>query len=269
MIWNIKDAGVPVGNTEMRYVSFGNGKKTLILLPGLSDGLATVKGKGLFLAEPYRMFFRDYTVYMFSRKEEMPDGYSIRDMALDQAAAMRQLGIEKAAVVGVSQGGMIAQYLAAEAPELVAKLILAVTAAKISDMTAQCVEKWIGLAEEKNQGELMIDTAEKSYTEKRLRSYRKAYPLFRKMPKLKDSRRFLVNARAILAFDGEDVLAKIRCPVLIIGGQEDRIVGAAASEFLHEKIAGSRLYIYPGSGHGAYEEEKDFNERIFRFLQET
>ena len=64
MIWNAKNGTVPIGNTEMNYAAFGSGNKVLILLPGLSDGLATVKGKALLLAAPYRLFFKDYTVFM-------------------------------------------------------------------------------------------------------------------------------------------------------------------------------------------------------------
>lgn len=40
-----KNGSVKIGNTEMYYSSFGSGSKTLVALPGLSDGLATVKGK--------------------------------------------------------------------------------------------------------------------------------------------------------------------------------------------------------------------------------
>ena len=105
-----KNGSVKIGNTEMYYASFGSGSKTLVALPGLSDGLATVKGKALVLSQPYKKFLKDYTVYMFSRKNEMPEGYTIRQMASDQAKAMKELGIDKAYVLGVSQGGMIAQY---------------------------------------------------------------------------------------------------------------------------------------------------------------
>lgn len=83
MIWNAKNGTIAIGDTEMCYVSFGFGKKTLVLLPGLSDGLTTVKGKALLLAIPYRLFFKDYTVFMFSRKNDLPDHYSIREMASD------------------------------------------------------------------------------------------------------------------------------------------------------------------------------------------
>ena len=84
----MKNGAAAIEHTDMHYVSFGKGERKLVVLPGLSDGLATVKGKALFLAAPYRRFFRDYTVFMFSRKNEMPEGYSIRDMADDQIRVM-------------------------------------------------------------------------------------------------------------------------------------------------------------------------------------
>ncbi len=40
-----KNGCVTVGDTEMYYVAFGDGKRNLVVLPGLSDGLTTVKGK--------------------------------------------------------------------------------------------------------------------------------------------------------------------------------------------------------------------------------
>ena len=118
----MENGSVILGNTEMSYVSFGEGEKNLVVLPGLSDGLTTVKGKAWLLSLPYRKYFRDYTVYLFSRKNDMPEGYSIEDMADDQASAIKSLGIGQACVLGVSQGGMIAQKLAIRHPALVEKL---------------------------------------------------------------------------------------------------------------------------------------------------
>ena len=113
MFWNAKNGQVAVGDGKMNYVSFGRGGKAFVILPGLSDGLTTVKGKALMLAKPYKNFFDRYTVYMFSRKEELPESYSISEMANDQAQAMRLIGLHKACVMGVSEGGMIAQSLVA------------------------------------------------------------------------------------------------------------------------------------------------------------
>lgn len=267
MLWNAKDGSVALDGARMDYARFGRGEKHLVILPGLSDALTSVKGKALLLAPPYKLFFDQYTVWMFSRRDPLRRGVTIRDMAEDQAAALHALGIEKTAVMGVSQGGIVAQYLAAEHPELVDRLILAVTAPCVNEMIRGSVERWIGFAGQGDHKSLMIDTAEKSYSEEHLKKYRKIYPLLGGVGRPKSYERFLANAEAILAFDARSELSKIACPTLVLGGEEDRIVGAAASRELHEAITGSELHLFPGLGHAAYEEAKDFNERIYRFLE--
>ena len=267
MLWNAKNGAVKMDGTVMRYVSFGHGGKRLVILPGLSEGLATVKGKALLLAPPYRRFFEDFTVYMFGRKDVMPDGYSIRDMAADQARAMRTLGMEGSCVMGVSQGGMIAEFLAADHPDLVEKVVLTVTAPYANGLIRENVTRWIGYAEKKDHKALMVDTAERSYSPATLKKIRLTYPVIGHVGKPKDYGRFLANARAILEFDARSVLKDIACPTLVIGGCEDRIVGADASRELHEKIPGSGIYLYEGLGHSAYEEAKDYNARVLDFFR--
>ena len=262
-----KNGCVKIGDTEMYYAAFGSGDRKLVVLPGLSDGLTTVKGKALVLSMPYRKFFRDYTVYMFSRKNRMPEGYSIEDMAEDQARAMKALGIGEACLLGVSQGGMIAQYVAVNHPETVKKLILAVTAPNANETVSGAVSGWIGMAERGDHMALMVDTAEKMYSEKYLRKNRKLFPLLARFTKPKDYDRFMKNARAILAFDARGELAKISCPTLIIAGSDDRTVGNEAASELNALISGSELFVYDGLGHGAFEEAKDFYDRILAFCE--
>ena len=190
-------------------------------------------------------------------------------MAADQARAMRSMGLGKAAVMGVSQGGMIAQYLAIDHPDLVEKLVIAVSAPRVNDRARDCVTRWISLAERGDHKGLMIDTAEKSYSPAYLKKYRKLYPFLGAVGRPASYERFLINARAILDFNAWDELGRIACPTLILAGGEDQIVGVQASYELRERIPGSELYVYPGLGHGAYEEAGDFNRRVFRFLEET
>ncbi len=267
MLWNVKNGQVTMGNAQMSYASFGHGKKAFVILPGLSDGLTTVRGKALLLAKPYRLFFDRYTVWMFSRKDPLPESESIFGMAEDQALAMQALGLEKASVMGVSEGGMIAQALAIRHPECVERLVLAVTAPRVNTMIRERINAWADLAKQGDHRRLMIDTAENSYSEQYLKKYRKLYPLLGHIGRPKDYSRFLTNAGAILSFDAVNELHRITCPTLIIGGEEDRIVGIEASREMKERIPGSRLYVYPGLGHAAYEEAGDFNERIFGFLE--
>ena len=266
MLWNAKNRRVSLNGGTMSCVSFGSGKRTLVILPGLSDGLATVAGKALLLAAPYRPYLKDLTVYMFSRREPLPEGFSIRDMAEDQAEALNALGIGRTSLMGVSEGGMIAQHLAAGHPELVVKLVLAVTAPRVNDVILSCVPGWMDMASRGDHKALMMDTAQKSYSPAYLKKYRKLYPFLGFVGRPKSFDRFLINARAILSFDAGDELSQITCPTLILGGEEDRIVGAAASRELAERIPHSALFLYPGLGHAAYEEAKDFNQRVFGFL---
>ena len=262
-----KNGRVTIGDTNMYYVSFGTGKKKLVVLPGLSDGLATVKGKALLLSSPYKKFFKDYTVYMFSRKNKMPDGYSIRDMADDQIQAMKVLEIDQAFLLGVSQGGMIAQYMAIEYPEIVKKLILAVTAPNANAVVQDTVKGWIDMAVRGDHTALMIDTAEKMYSERYLQKNRKYFPLLARFTKPKSYDRFLKNAHAILRFDCRSELPEVNCPTLIIAGSDDHTVGNEAASELNSAITGSELYIYDGLGHGAFEEAKDFYERVLEFCE--
>ena len=267
MAANCKGGSVPIGSTDMYYVSFGSGEKSVVLIPGLSDGLATVKGKAFVLSRPYKAFFEKYTLYMFSRKNDMPDGYTIREMAEDQAEAMEKLGIGRAYVVGVSQGGMIAQMLAAYHPEMTEKLVLAVTAPYANDTVSDAVSVWKEMAEKGDHKALMTDTAEKSYSDAYLKKFSRFIPLIGIVGKPKSYRRFFINADAILRFDARNELGRIKCPVLIIGGDKDKTVGTEAAHELHSMLAGSRLHIYEEYGHAAYEEAQDFNSRIFDFFE--
>ena len=261
----MKDGRVTIGDTEMYYVSFGHGERKLIVLPGLSDGLATVKGKALMLSMPFRRFLRDYTVCMFSRKNDMPEGYTIEAMADDQALAMGKLGIDRACVLGVSQGGMIAQCLAIRHPEVVEKLILAVTTPNANGVARAAVSGWIDMALRGDHAALMVDTAEKMYSDAYLRKYRKLFPLLVRFTRPASYDRFLKNAHAILKFDARGELSQIGCPTLIIAGSDDHTVGGEASPELHRSIAGSELFVYDGLGHGVFEEAKDFYERVLAF----
>ena len=103
------------------------------------------------------------------------------DMANDIINHMEKLNIDKADIVGVSQGGMIAQYIAINAPEKVNKLVLAVTTSRTNDILNKVVSDWIEKAKNKDYKGIMIDNAEKSYTGSYLEKNRKVYKLRRKI----------------------------------------------------------------------------------------
>ena len=114
---------------EMEYLRFGEGKKTLVILPGLS--IQSVMGAADAVAAAYQSLEDSYTIYVFDRRAELPSPYTVRDMARDTAEAFAALGLRKVCLFGASQGGMIALVLAVEHPELVGKMVLGSSSAHV------------------------------------------------------------------------------------------------------------------------------------------
>ena len=252
---------------EMDYIRFGSGKRVLLMLPGVGDGLATVKGLAVPFALMYRALAKDFTVYVFSRRVHLPRHMTTRDMAEDVNEAMEKLGLAGAAVVGVSQGGMIAQWLALDHPDKVAKLVLTVTLSRPNDTVREAVALWSDMARRGDYKGIMLDTAERSYSPRRVRRARLTYALMGNLGKPKSFERFLIQAESCLTHDAYDELGRIACPTLVIGGTEDKIVTGAASEEIAAKIPGSELYMYEGLSHGLYEEAPDFLQRVADFCR--
>lgn len=261
------NGNIKIGNTDMDYISFGSGTRNLIMLPGLGDGLKTVKGTASAFAMMYRRYAKDYKVYVFSRKNQLNEECSTRDMARDQVTAMKELGIHDADIIGISQGGMIAQYFAIDYPEMVRKLILTVTMSRQNETVQRIIGDWIKMAEAGDYKTLMIDTAEKMYTEKYLKRYRMFYPILTKMGKTENFGRFIIQAWSCLQHNAYDRLDEIKCPTLVIGADQDHVLEGHSSEDIAERIAGSELVMYEGFGHGVYEEAKDFHDRVLDFLK--
>ena len=44
MFYNAKNNNIKIGQSDIDYICFGKGNKNLIIIPGLGDGLRTVKG---------------------------------------------------------------------------------------------------------------------------------------------------------------------------------------------------------------------------------
>lgn len=266
MLYNAQNCNIRIGTTDMDYISFGKGDKNFIMIPGLGDSLQSVKGTAAALAFMYRMFAEEYKVYVFSRKNHIERGYSTRDMAADLAAVMKEQGIQKASIMGVSQGGMIAQYLAIDYPETVEKLVLAVTLCRQNPTFQSVISNWISLADQDDFKGLFRDMIEKIYTQKRIKAQRPFNDFFANMTKPDSLENFIIQANACKTHDSSALLGRIQCPALIIGGDEDRVLGTDASKEMAQLIKGSQLKIFNGYGHGTYEEAKGFNKAVFDFL---
>ena len=265
MLYQVKEQLLVLPDMELDCVTFGKGTRPLVMIQGLNT--RGIKGAGLGLAWMYRIFAKDYKVWLFDRRKDLRAGVTIRDLASDLAAAMDAVGIANADIFGVSQGGMIAQELAIGRPDLVRKLVLAVTASRTNETMEQVIRRWVRMTEAEKWKSLVRDMAEKMYSPAYLKRYRPFLPLLTLVQKPKDVPRFLNLAQACLTCRTYDRLEQITCPVLVLGGGLDQVVTAEASEEMAEKLGCDR-YLYDDLGHAAYEEARDFNQRVYDFFQE-
>lgn len=252
---------------SMDYVTFGKGKQPLVIIPGLGDGVQTVKGMAQMLALTYREFAKVYKVYVFSRINELRENYTTRNMAADVAQAMDLLKFKSSAVMGISQGGMIAQWLAVDFPKKVERLILTVTTAKLNSFGRERITHWLELNQTDSYKELMLDIASHSYTTKSFRKIKYLYRIMGIFGRIKDKQRIDIQSVSCLKHDSLDFLEKINCPTLIIGAEKDDVLGVEASLELHKHIKDSQLTLLPECGHALYEQNKNFQNRVLVFLE--
>ena len=113
-----------VGTNELYYETHGDGDPLLLIM-----GLAADSTAWLFQIPEFARHYRTITFDNrgVGRSSKPPGPYTIHEMADDAAGLMDALGVERAHVVGVSMGGMIAQELALRHPARVRGLVLACT----------------------------------------------------------------------------------------------------------------------------------------------
>ena len=250
---------------KMDYAVFGRGEKILVILPGLSVRNVTADYKAL--EQKFKMFANEYTVYVFDRRDNIGERYSVDEMAEDTVRIMKRLGIKKANIFGVSQGGMMAMCIAAGHPELVERMVLGSTAAAISEGAVSVCDGWIKAAREGRRADLAELFMRAVYSESTANIYRSGFLTFAETYTEEELRRFVVLAESIRSFNVFDRLGCITAPTLVIGCKGDKGVGAQASLDIAEKM-GCEVYLYDNTyGHGVYDEAPDYCERIFDFFQ--
>jgi pimeloyl-ACP methyl ester carboxylesterase len=247
---------LPVG---LPFVRIEGGPQRLVVLPGVADALADASVATWTLPYRYRNFLNDFTVWLVSRKRDLPAGYTTRQMAADYAAALQQ-NIGPAHVLGLSMGGCIATHLAADFPQLVRRLVIACAAHRPCEAGRRIPERWLTLAREQRWREFYLDVARVTLQEYQHTFYEFLLPMLRL--KSADPADFLVSLQACLAHDATDRLPAIRAPTLLIGGAHDPFFPESILREAAARIPAARLHLLNGAGHGAARLHQDEFERV-------
>jgi pimeloyl-ACP methyl ester carboxylesterase len=253
-----------------------NGIKIDYTIAGEGEPLVLIMGMGLgqkgwmFQTRYFRKYFK--TIVFDNRgagNSGKPEGpYSARMMAEDTIGLMDYLHIDRAHILGISLGGMIAQEIAINYPQRVNKLVLGCTFCKQDNGTSGDTPEFKKAVDLALQGTFdpMLDLLLNNKLIKLL--YK---PIIKKALKKsgKSGAIGLAGQRqAGLTHNTESRLRLIKAPALIIAGTGDRVIKTSSSRFMANLIPGSKLVLIENGSHTLFVEmSKKFNQEVLNFLK--
>lgn len=255
--------------TGIHYLDPGskNGKPVLLL-----HGLG-VDGSSWFLQFPalIQSGFRPIAIDVpgFGQSPRGKTRWNIQRVSRNIAEFLQENKILPVHVVGLSMGGIIAQQLVFDYPQVVTKLVLANT---FSVLRPTSIQGWLYFV----QRLILVHTlglhAQAKFVAKRIFPNPDQGELRNEMIKQiirADTQAYRAAMRSLGLFNSRDRLPKIKIPVLIITGAKDTTVLPAHQSQMKDWIPGSRQELIPDAGHAASIDTPDeFNRLLVKFLME-
>lgn len=264
-----------VAGAKVHYIDEGSGP-AVILIHGFAGSTFSWRLVIPDLARTHRVIAVDLPGFGFSDRGADID-YSHTGQAERIVALMDLLGIQRAALIGHSMGGAIAQRIASRHPDRVERLILvaAVNAVEPPDQArrgraAGPMLALVGVAQRSPRAMYavgrralprMVHDAEYA-TEEVVRGY--IDPLL--IPGT------VAAVRRMTTATGEEApaeLSGISAPTLVLSGASDRLITPEKALGLADAIPGARYLVIPEAGHLLAEERPDaFLEEVLAFLHD-
>jgi len=243
------------------YTAAGGGEATpIVFLHGVGSDKSVWRPQLEHFGATRGAIAFDYPGYGDS--DPAPQGTTRDDYAAAILSAMRELGLERAHVCGLSLGGVIAIAMHHAAPDRCASLILADTFAAHPEGRAIYERSLAGSSDLPAMADARVDVLLAQPADPHVRR-----EVVETMSRI-DPAAYRIGAEAVWLADQRDRAAAIRVPTLIICGDEDRPTPPDLSRELHAMIAGSRLAMIPNAGHLTNLEQPDaFNRLVGEFVR--
>jgi pimeloyl-ACP methyl ester carboxylesterase len=257
------------GELRLAYAEAGEGPPLVLLHGGLVDSRSwrwQLEG----LAGDLRLLAWDAPG--FGRSSDVPESWRMNDFADAAADWIRELGLERPHLLGLSWGSSIALEVYRRHPDLPASLILAsayagwpgslppgeVKARREGALAAtglpadEMLERWGGVfsaaATPTLREEMMAIWADNAGAT--------------------NPGGYRASVHSMAEADLSDILPTIRIPTLLLYGERDERSPLSVARELHDSIPGSELVVIPGVGHlASAEAPDDFNAEVRRFIR--
>jgi len=239
-----------------------DGGPTLMLSNSLGSTMAMWEPQMKALTQIFRVIRYDRRGH---GKSNVPPGpYSMERFGRDVLAILDDLNIAKTHWCGLSMGGMVGQWLGANAPERFGKLVLANTACHYPDPT-----NWLNRIKAVKEGGIaaVADTVIAGWLTADFREREPQITARMKAMMLASPvEGYLACCEALSTLDQRELLPKIKSPTLVIAGRHDMSTPIAAGEFIRSRIPGASMTILDAAHISNVEQPHAFTDAVVGFL---
>ncbi|WP_454719615.1 MULTISPECIES: alpha/beta fold hydrolase [Cupriavidus] len=256
---------VRVGDISLHVRIDGGDGPWVILAHALGADHTLWDAAARHLAPRYRVLRYDLRGH---GQSDAPIGaYSMIRLADDVAGLMDALAVPQAHFAGVSVGGMIGQTLALRYPERLLSLTLVDT---IDHTPLEAHPMWherIGHVEAHGMAGVADSTLQRWLTAPFRAAHADEAERVRRMLLGAPVHGYVGTAQAIMAFDLAGAIARIRCPTLVVTGEDDQSAPPAMARAIAGAIPAARLEILPRAAHLSHiEQAARFHAMLDAFL---
>ncbi|MFO7548079.1 MAG: alpha/beta hydrolase [Acidimicrobiia bacterium] len=257
----------------MAYARWGDGPKTLLVVPGGPGNDVPAAGTVRMMGRSLRPLVENgYTLWMVTRRRGMPEGHTIEDMAADYSELIAaEFDGRVDIVVGISMGGLIGLYLAANHPDRFDRIALVGAAYTVSEQGRRLDYDWATALSQGHRAKAGRMMVEAMLSNSRLRWTAPALGTLMGLVFRPDHDQFasdvMVEADAEVTFDARAVLPRIQVPVLLVNGDKDLYFPTALIAETTRLIPDCTPKTYEGKGHLGTIQSRQLAPDILDFIE--
>jgi len=236
-----------VGDITLNYRIDGNGSEPLVCIHGVGSYLEAWSGVVERLRDRFTILTFDLRGH--GQSSRVKGRYEIDDFVNETLALADQAGFDRFHLAGFSLGGLIAQRLALTRQPRLRKLVLLSTiAGRTPEERGQVLGRLAALREGTPKAHHDASLS-RWLTEDFQEKNPDIIALLRERDAENDPDCYASAYRVLAETDFGGFIDQIRCPTLIVTGEEDAGSNPRMAHYMHERIPGSDLKILPGLRH--------------------
>ena len=215
------------------------GEPLVILHGGLSHSEKTKKYLLPAVKRDFKVFAYDRTGH--GRTANQKGSFHFNFQTKELIAFLEDVVKEPAHLIGISDGANIALMAAIARPELIRSVV-----SIGGNTTASQIRMKFGKPEVSAESQAEHDRISPDHPSELIKKVATAFKVWKSEPSIAITK-----------------LAKIKCPVLVLAGDDD-VISAKESEKIYQAITNARLAIVPGSSHAVIKEKTELVQALLK-----